>query len=322
MALAVAIQMDPIDTINIDADSTFALALEAQARGHALFHYLPEALTLHDGRLYARARPLDVFRHHGHHHRFGHFEELDLAGVDVILMRQDPPFDMAYITATHLLELLPDNGPLVVNDPAAVRNAPEKLFVLRFKELMPPTLLTRDRDAIRGFWKEHGDIIVKPLFGNGGAGVFRLRPSDENLTALLEMYESIQREPVMVQRYLPEIRRGDKRIILVEGEAKGAVLRVPPEGEARANLHVGARPVKTELTTRDREICDAIGPTLRAQGLVFVGIDVIGGFLTEINVTSPTGIQEIARLDGIEIAPKIWDAVEARRDERANRTPA
>ena len=322
MALAVAIQLDPIDTINIDADSTFALALEAQARGHALFHYLPEALTLHDGRLYARARPLDVFRHHGHHHRFGHFEELDLAGVDVILMRQDPPFDMAYITATHLLELLPDNGPLVVNDPAAVRNAPEKLFVLRFKELMPPTLLTRDRDAIRGFWKEHGDIIVKPLFGNGGAGVFRLRPSDENLTALLEMYESIQREPVMVQRYLPEIRRGDKRIILVEGEAKGAVLRVPPEGEARANLHVGARPVKTELTTRDREICDAIGPTLRAQGLVFVGIDVIGGFLTEINVTSPTGIQEIARLDGIEIAPKIWDAVEARLDERANRTPA
>ena len=322
MALAVAIQMDPIDTINIDADSTFALALEAQARGHALFHYLPEALKLHDGRLYARARPLDVFRHHGHHHRFGHFEELDLAGVDVILMRQDPPFDMAYITATHLLELLPDNGPLVVNDPAAVRNAPEKLFVLRFKELMPPTLLTRDRDAIRGFWKEHGDIIVKPLFGNGGAGVFRLRPSDENLTALLEMYESIQREPVMVQRYLPEIRRGDKRIILVEGEAKGAVLRVPPEGEARANLHVGARPVKTELTTRDREICDAIGPTLRAQGLVFVGIDVIGGFLTEINVTSPTGIQEIARLEGIEIAPKIWDAVEARLDERANRTPA
>ena len=322
MALAVAIQMDPIDTINIDADSTFALALEAQARGHALFHYLPEALTLHDGRLYARARPLDVFRHHGHHHRFGHFEELDLAGVDVILMRQDPPFDMAYITATHLLELLPDNGPLVVNDPAAVRNAPEKLFVLRFKELMPPTLLTRDRDAIRGFWKEHGDIIVKPLFGNGGAGVFRLRAGDENLTALLEMYESIQREPVMVQRYLPEIRRGDKRIILVEGEAKGAVLRVPPEGEARANLHVGARPVKTELTTRDREICDAIGPTLRAQGLVFVGIDVIGGFLTEINVTSPTGIQEIARLDGIEIAPKIWDAVEARLDERANRTPA
>jgi glutathione synthase len=322
MALAVAIQMDPIDTINIEADSTFALALEAQARGHALFHYLPEALTLQDGRLYARARPLEVVRRQGRHHRFGAFEELDLAGVDVILMRQDPPFDMAYITATHLLELLPENGPLVVNDPAAVRNAPEKLFVLRFKELMPPTLLTRDRDAIRAFWKEHGDIVLKPLFGNGGAGVFHLRPGDENLNALLEMYEAIQREPVMVQRYLPEVRRGDKRIILVEGEAVGAVLRVPPEGEARANLHVGARAVKAELTDRDREICEAIGPTLHAQGLVFVGIDVIGNWLTEINVTSPTGIQEIARLDGIEIAPKIWDAIEARLSARANRNPA
>jgi glutathione synthase len=322
MALAVAIQMDPIDTINIDADSTFALALEAQARGHALFHYLPDALTLHDGRLYARARPLEVMRKQGNHHRFGSFEELDLAGVDVILMRQDPPFDMAYITATHLLELLPENGPLVVNNPAAVRNAPEKLFVLRFKELMPPTLLTRDRAAIRAFWAEHGDIILKPLFGNGGAGVFRLRPGDENLTALLEIYESIQREPVMVQRYIPEVRQGDKRIILVEGEAMGAVLRVPPQGEARANLHVGARAVKTGLTARDREICAAIGPTLRAQGLVFVGIDVIGDWLTEINVTSPTGIQEIARLDGIEIAPTIWDAIETRLAERANRTPA
>ncbi|HEX3414288.1 MAG TPA: glutathione synthase, partial [Stellaceae bacterium] len=257
MALAVAIQMDPIDTINIDADSTFALALEAQARGHALFHYLPDALTLHNGRLYARARPLEVMRRKGNHHRFGSFEELDLAGVDVILMRQDPPFDMAYISATHLLEMLPENGPLVVNNPAAVRNAPEKLFVLRFKELMPPTLLTRDRDAIRAFREEHGDIILKPLFGNAGAGVFRLRPGDENLTALLEIYESIHREPVMVQRYLPEVRQGDKRIILVEGEAMGAVLRVPPEGEARANLHVGARPVKTELTVRDREICAA-----------------------------------------------------------------
>ena len=322
MALAVAIQMDPIDTINIDADSTFALALEAQARGHALFHYLPHALTLHDGRLYARSRPLEVMRRQGNHHRFGPFEDLDLAGVDVILMRQDPPFDMAYITATHLLELLPEDGPLVVNDPVAVRNAPEKLFVLRFRELMPPTLLTRDREAIRAFREEHGDIILKPLFGNGGAGVFRLRPGDENLTALLEMYESIQREPVMVQRYVPEVRQGDKRIILVEGEPVGAVLRVPPEGEARANLHVGARPVKTDLTRRDREICAAIGPTLRNQGLVFVGIDVIGDWLTEINVTSPTGIQEIDRLDGVAIAPKIWDAIEARLAERANRIPA
>jgi glutathione synthase len=229
---------------------------------------------------------------------------------------------MAYITATHLLELLPEDGPLVVNDPAAVRNAPEKLFVLRFKELMPPTLLTRDRDEIRAFWKEHGDIILKPLFGNGGSGVFRLRPGDENLTALLEMYEQIQREPVMVQRYVPEVRQGDKRIILVEGEAMGAVMRVPPEGEARANLHVGARPVRTELRARDREICAAIGPTLRALGLVFVGIDVIGDWLTEINVTSPTGIQEIARLDGVEIAPKIWEAIEARLADRAERRPA
>ncbi len=322
MGLAVAIQMDPIDTINIDADSTFALALAAQARGHALFHYLPEALTLRYGRLYARGRPLEVFRRHGHHHRFGAVEELDLGGLDVILMRQDPPFDMAYITATHLLELLPEAGPLVVNDPAAVRNAPEKLFVLRFRELMPPTLLTRDRDEIRAFWREHGDIILKPLFGNGGAGVFRLRPGDENLTALLEMYEQVQREPVMVQRYLPEVRQGDKRIILVEGEPMGGVMRVPAEGEARANLHVGGQPVKTELTAREREICAAIGPTLRAQGLIFVGIDVIGDWMTEINVTSPTGIQEIDRLDGTDIAAKIWDAIEFRLAARTDRRPA
>jgi glutathione synthase len=322
MGLAVAIQMDPIDTISIDADSTFALALEAQARGHALFHYLPDALTLRDGRLYARGRPLEVFRQAGAHHRFGAFEELDLAGVDVVLMRQDPPFDMAYITATHLLELLPEDGPLVVNDPAAVRNAPEKLFVLRFKELMPPTLLTRDRDEIRAFWQEHGDIILKPLFGNGGAGVFRLRPGDENLNSLLEMYALVHREPVMVQRYLPEVRQGDKRVILVEGEPQGAVLRVPPEGEARANLHVGGRAVSCELTPRDREICAAIGPTLREQGLLFVGIDVIGDYMTEINVTSPTGIQEIARLDGIDLSQNIWDAIEARMAARGGRRPA
>ena len=316
MGLAVAIQMDPIDTINIDADSTFALALEAQARGHALYHYLPQALILRDGRLYARGRTLEVFRRQGNHHRFGEFEELDLAGVDVVLMRQDPPFDMAYITATHLLELLPEDGPLVVNDPASVRNAPEKLFVLRFKELMPPTLLTLDKEEIRAFWREHGDIILKPLFGNGGAGVFRLRPGDENLNSLLEMYALVHREPVMVQRYVPEVRQGDKRIILVEGEPGGAVMRVPPEGEARANLHVGGRAVKTELTAREREICAAIGPTLRQQGLVFVGIDVIGDYMTEINVTSPTGIQEIARLDGIDLSVNLWDAIEARHAAR------
>jgi glutathione synthase len=322
MGLAVAIQMDPIDTINIDADSTFALALEAQARGHALHHYLPQALTLRDGRLYARGRPLEVFRRQGNHHRFAEFEELDLAGFDIVLMRQDPPFDMAYITATHLLELLPEEGPLVVNDPAAVRNAPEKLFVLHFKELMPPTLLTLDREEILAFWRQHGEIVLKPLFGNGGAGVFHLRPGDDNLGSLLEMYASVYREPVMVQRYLPEVRQGDKRIILVEGEPVGAVNRVPPEGEARANLHVGGRAQKTGLTAREREICAAIGPSLREQGLLFVGIDVIGDYMTEINVTSPTGIQEIARLDGVDLAPKIWDAIEARFAARSGRRRA
>jgi len=322
MGLAVAIQMDPIDTINIDADSTFALALEAQRRGHALYHYLPQALTLRDGRLYARGRPLEVFRRHGNHHGFGAVEERDLAGFDVVLMRQDPPFDMAYITATHLLELLPEEGPLVVNDPASVRNAPEKLFVLRFKELMPPTLLSLDREAIDAFRQEHGEIVLKPLFGNGGAGVFHLRPGDDNLGSLLEMYASVYREPVMVQRYLPEVRQGDKRIILVEGEPVGAVNRVPPEGEARANLHVGGRAQKTALTPREREICAAIGPSLRAQGLIFVGIDVIGDYMTEINVTSPTGLQEIARLDGVDLATNIWDAIEARFAARRRPRPA
>jgi glutathione synthase len=209
----------------------------------------------------------------------------------------------------------------IITDPAAVRNAPEKLFVLRFKELMPPTLLSLDREEIRAFWQEHGEIVLKPLFGNGGAGVFHLRPGDDNLNSLIEMYALVYREPVMVQRYLPEVRQGDKRIILIEGEAAGAVMRVPPEGEARANLHVGGRAVKTELTPRDREICAAIGPSLRAQGLVFVGIDVIGDYMTEINVTSPTGIQEIARLDGTGLAAPIWDAIEARLAARANRRP-
>jgi glutathione synthase len=218
--------------------------------------------------------------------------------------------------------LLPDDGPLVINDPASVRNAPEKLFVLHFKELMPPTLLTLSPDEIRAFWRQHGEIVLKPLFGNGGAGVFHLRPGDDNLNSLLEMYALVHREPVMVQRYLPEVRQGDKRIILVEGEPKGAVLRVPAEGEARANLHVGGRAVKTELSAREREICAAIGPSLRQQGLVFVGIDVIGDYMTEINVTSPTGIQEIARLDGVDLSRDIWDAIEARVAARTHRCPA
>jgi len=318
MGLAIAIQMDPIDTINIDADSTFALALEAQRRGHALYHYLPQALTLREGRLYARGRPLEVMRRHGNHHRFGAFEELDLAGFDIVLMRQDPPFDMAYITATHLLEHVSRKA-LVVNDPAAVRNAPEKLFATHFVGLMPPTLISSDPQAIADFRQRHGDIILKPIFGNGGAGVFHLKPDDDNLNALLEMFTRLSREPVIVQRYLPEIRQGDKRIILIEGEPVGAVLRVPKTGEARANLHVGGQAKKAALSARDREICAAIGPTLRAQGLVFVGIDVIGDYLTEINVTSPTGIQEINRLDGVRLESRVWDAIEARLAARKRR---
>ena len=320
MGLAVAIQMDPIESINIDGDSSFVLALEAQARGHALYHYLPTHLSLRDGRLRARGRRLEVRREHGRHHSFGPFQTLDLATMDVILMRQDPPFDMAYITATHLLEHVAKTT-LVVNDPASVRNAPEKLFVTRFEGLMPPTLITSDRTEILAFREEHRDIILKPLFGNGGAGVFRVTPDDENLNALLEMFTLLYREPLIIQRYLPEVRAGDKRIILVEGEAVGAVLRVPAKGEARANLHVGGRAVKTELTGREREICAAIGPTLREQGLVFVGIDVIGDYLTEINVTSPTGIQEINRLDGVMLERRVWDAIEARLEARGSRRP-
>ncbi len=312
MGLAVAIQMDPIETIDIGGDSTFAMALEAQARGHRLWHYLPRALSLRDGRLTAKARPLTVQAVRGNHFSFAEWETVDLGAVDVILMRQDPPFDMGYITATHLLEHVADRV-LVVNDPREVRNAPEKLLVTHYPELMPPTLITSDRDEIRAFRREHGDIIVKPLYGNGGAGVFRIRPDDENLVALLEVYERMYREPIMIQRYLPEIRQGDKRIILVEGEPVGAVSRVPSEGEARANLHVGGRAQKTVLTEREREICARIGPDLRATGQIFVGIDVIGDYLTEINVTSPTGIHEINRLDGVKIEATLWDAIEARR---------
>jgi glutathione synthase len=312
MSLAVAIQMDPIESINIDADSTFALALEAQLRGHLLYHYQPQDLALRRGRVYARARRLGVKRAHGAHYTLGTPETVDLGGMDVVLMRQDPPFDMAYITATHLLEHIHPQT-LVVNDPISVRNAPEKLYVTHFAELMPPTLITCDRGEIDAFRREYRDIIVKPLFGNGGAGVFRIREDDENLSSLLEMFAKQSREPVMIQRWIPEVRAGDKRIILVDGEAMGGVLRVPAQGEARANLHVGGRAEKTVLTTRERDICAAIGPSLKAKGLIFVGIDVIGDYLTEINVTSPTGIQEIDRFDGISIESKIWDVIEAKR---------
>jgi glutathione synthase len=293
------------------ADSTFVLALEAQARGHRLYHYLPRHLSLIDGRVVAKARRLKVRRASTRFATLGPFETLDLSKMDVILMRQDPPFDMAYITATHVLEHV-SGKVLVVNDPAAVRNAPEKLFATHFAGLMPPTLVSSDRDAILAFRRRHGDIILKPLFGNGGAGVFRIKPDDENFNALLESFAVFYREPIVVQRYLPEVRRGDKRIILVDGEPAGAVLRVPPKGEARANLHVGGKALKTKLTRREREICAAIGPSLRDQGLVFVGIDVIGDYLTEINVTSPTGIQEINRLTGSAIEKLVWDAIEQR----------
>lgn len=314
MSLAVAIQMDPIESIDIEGDSTFALALEAQARGHALFHYLPQNLSLRDGRVLARAQPLQVRREAGNFFTKGAEETLNLAGIDVVLMRQDPPFDMAYITATHVLEHIHPQT-LVVNDPVSVRNAPEKLFVTHFDGLMPPTLITSNRDDIIAFRAEHGDIIVKPLYGNGGAGVFHIKPGDENLTALLEMFTDLYREPVIAQRYLPEVRQGDKRIILVDGKPAGAINRVPAEGEARSNMHVGGTPLKSELTPREHEICAAIGPALKEQGLIFVGIDVIGNYLTEINVTSPTGIQEIDRFDGSNLSALIWDAIEARHTE-------
>ena len=317
MSLAVAIQMDPMDSIDIDADSTFVLALEAQKRGHALFHYLPRDLVFRNGRVLARMRSLSVRRAKGDHFTLGEAQLVDLVTMDVVLMRQDPPFDMAYITATHLLDHIHPRT-LVVNDPTEVRNAPEKLLVTHFGGLMPPTLITSDRDEILDFRNEYKDIIVKPLFGNGGAGVFHIKPGDENLNSLLEMFTQIYREPVMVQKYLPEVRQGDKRIILVDGVAVGAVNRVPAEGEARSNLHVGGQARKSELTAREQEICAAIGPTLKKRGLVFVGIDVIGDYLTEINVTSPTGIQQINRFDGVCIESLIWDVIEKRRAATAS----
>ncbi len=311
MSLSVAFQMDAMDSIDIAGDSSFALALEGQARGHALFHYLPSELSLQEGHVVARARPLEVRPEAGNHYSLGDAELCDLAGMDVVMMRQDPPFDMSYITATYLLEQI-HPGTLVVNDPTHVRNAPEKLFVTRFENYRPPTLITRDRALIHEFRAEYLDIIVKPLFGNGGAGVFHITPEDENLNALLEMFDDLYREPIIVQKYLPQIRDGDKRIILIDGVAAGAVSRVPAAGEARANLHVGASAEKTVLTRREEEICAAIGPALRERGLIFVGIDVIGEFITEINVTSPTGIMEINRLDDARLDALVWDAIEAR----------
>ncbi len=312
MPLTVAIQMDHVSTIDIKGDSTFVMALEAQKRGHTLYHYLPGKLSMSNGRILAEAEPMQLRREQGNHFTLGETRTLDLAAdVDVVLMRQDPPFDMAYITATHLLEHIHPET-LVVNDPREVRNAPEKLFVTHFAEFMPPTLISSDRDRIMAFRREHKDIIVKPLYGNGGAGVFHITPGDENLNALLEMFTMLYREPIIAQAYLKDVRAGDKRIILIDGEIAGATNRVPADGEARSNMHVGGRAMKSEITERERDICAAIGPELKKRGMIFVGIDVIGGFMTEINVTSPTGLQEINRFDDVCLEARIWDAIEAR----------
>jgi len=315
MALTVAIQMDPIERIDISGDSTFALALEAQVRGHKLLYYGPKDLSLRDMAVVARVRPLSVRNIRRDHFTLGESSVYDLSSADVVLMRQDPPFDMAYITASHILERIHPKT-LVVNDPFHVRNAPEKLFVTTFKGVMPPTIITSDREEIRLFRAEHSDIVLKPLYGNGGAGVFRVKGDDENLNALLEMFTQFYREPIMVQRYIPEVRRGDKRIILVDGEVVGGFNRVPPQGEARSNLHVGGKAEASDLTARDRAICATIGPELKARGLIFAGIDVIGDYLTEINVTSPTGIQELRRLGGRDAAPLIWNAIQRRLTAR------
>ncbi|MDG1281227.1 MAG: glutathione synthase [Pseudorhodobacter sp.] len=312
MGLKVALQMDPIGSVNIDADSTFRIAVEAQDRGHSLFFYTPDKLAFREGRVVARGFPITLRREKGNHVSYGEETEVDLAEYDVVWLRQDPPFDMGYITTTHLLEMIHPRT-LVVNDPFWVRNFPEKLLVLRFAELTPPTMIARDLQAIRSFKEKHGDVILKPLYGNGGAGVFRLDRQDRNLASLHELFSSINREPLIVQKFLPAVSAGDKRVILVNGEPVGAINRVPQAGETRSNMHVGGRAEKVGLTPRDLEICAAIGPTLRDNGQIFVGIDVIGDFLTEINVTSPTGIQELERFDGTNAAALIWDVIEAKR---------
>lgn len=312
MRLKVAFQMDPIGGVNIDADSTFRLALEAQERGHELFYYPPDRLSYRSGRIVAHGWPIELRREKGDHVSYGPETEIDLSEWDVVWLRQDPPFDMFYITTTHLLDRI-HPGTLVVNDPFWVRNSPEKLLVLNFPDLTPPTTIARDLATIRAFKERHGDVILKPLYGNGGAGVFRLTSDDRNLSSLHELFTGFSREPLIVQKYLPDVTKGDKRVILVDGEPVGAINRVPAAGETRSNMHVGGRPEKIGLTERDLEICARIGPVLREKGQVFVGIDVIGTWLTEINVTSPTGIQELERFDGVNIAAGIWERIEAKR---------
>jgi glutathione synthase len=307
--------MDPIEDVAIHADSTFRIGLEAEARGHRLFQYAADQLRYDEGRVIARGRPVTLRRVEGDHVSFGDWEEVELTQFDVVWLRQDPPFDMAYVTSTHLLDRV-HPATLVVNDPFWVRNSPEKLMVLDFPDLTPPTMIARDLAAFRRFRDRHDEIIVKPLYGNGGAGVFHLRRGDPNLSALLETFAGINREPMIAQKYLPAVSKGDKRIILIDGEVAGAINRVPQEGEARSNMHVGGRAEKVGLTEREREICARLAPVLREKGLIFTGIDVIDGWLTEINVTSPTGIQELERFDGINAAAMMWDAIERRISAR------
>lgn len=311
MSLYVALQMDPIENVSISGDSTFRIGLEAEARGHRLFQYTADQLRYDEGRVVAKGRPITLRREQGNHVSFGDWAEVDVSEFDVIWLRQDPPFDMAYVTSTHLLDRVRQQT-LVVNDPFWVRNSPEKLMVLDFPDLTPPTMIARDPAAFKEFRARHGEIIVKPLYGNGGAGVFHLKPGDPNLSSLLETFAGINREPMIAQKYLPAVVKGDKRIILVDGEPVGAINRVPQEGEARSNMHVGGRAEKIGLTAREHEICARLKPVLRDKGLLFTGIDVIDGWLTEINVTSPTGIQELERFDGVNAAEAIWIAIETK----------
>ena len=316
MPLKIACQMDPIDRIDIAGDSTFAMLLEAEARGHDIFYYTPDRLALDGSILKATGATLHVRDNKSNHFTLSDPRVVDLSTMDVVLLRQDPPFDMGYITTTHLLERIHPKT-LVVNDPAHVRNAPEKIWVLDFEDLMPPTMVARNLEDIKLFRQRHDDIIVKPLYGNGGAGVFRIRPGDTNLGSLIELFHSANREALMIQQYRPEVRSGDKRIILIDGEVAGAINRVPSEGETRSNMHVGGKPVPTDLTPRDLEICARLGPELKRRGLIFTGIDVIGPYLTEINVTSPTGIRQVKAFGGDDIAGLIWDAIEKRRQAAA-----
>ena len=311
--LRVAVQMDHISSVQITGDSSFALMLEAQSRGHELFHYEVDRLSMRDGEVYAECEPVSVRDVEGDHYTLGEAKRENLADMDVILMRQDPPFHMGYITATHLLERLHPKT-LVANNPAEVRNAPEKIFVTEFPELMPETLITRSREEIKKFREEFKDIIIKPLYGNGGAGVFRIQEGNQNLSSLLEMFEATWPEPFIAQRYMKEVRAGDKRIILIDGKPVGAINRIPSENEARSNMHVGGRAEAIGMTTRENEICEAIGPELKRRGFIFVGIDVIGDYMTEINVTSPTGIREVKKFGGEDIAVLFWNAVEEKRN--------